>query len=181
MVLKCFNLPCSPPPTRGSGKERIQGRCTCLETVFGATPTYVVWKSGSSFCRLGGSCSLIYHKHFMDTKAVQTGRVGLATVVMWPSRDSPASDLAQVSRRDTEGCQEKFLAVPLSGKQRSVKSRDPQALHSYLYQQDKVCLRHSVKSYLYPPNITCLPCVLSQLRLCLSTCIQSARGSSKKL
>jgi hypothetical protein len=24
MVLKYFNLPLSPPPTRGSGKERIQ-------------------------------------------------------------------------------------------------------------------------------------------------------------
>lgn len=25
MIHKCFNLPCSLPPTRGSGKERIQG------------------------------------------------------------------------------------------------------------------------------------------------------------
>jgi len=24
MFLKCFSLPCSPPPTRGSGKERIR-------------------------------------------------------------------------------------------------------------------------------------------------------------
>ena len=171
MVPTCFNLPCSPPPTRGSGKERIQGRCTCLETVFGATPTYVVWKSGSSFCRLGGSCSLIYHKHVMDTRAVQTGRVGLATVVMWPSRDSPASDLAQVSRRDTEGCQEKFLAVPLSGKPRSVENLDPQALHSYLYQQAKLCLCHSVESFLYPPNISCPSHALTQHGSCFSTCL----------
>ena len=45
MVLKCFNLPCSPPPTRGRGKERIQGKGKCLERFFGATPIGV-WKSG---------------------------------------------------------------------------------------------------------------------------------------
>jgi hypothetical protein len=26
MVLRCFNLPYSPPPTRGGGKERIWGK-----------------------------------------------------------------------------------------------------------------------------------------------------------
>jgi hypothetical protein len=33
-VLKCFNLPSSPPPTRGSGKERLirqRKMWTCLE------------------------------------------------------------------------------------------------------------------------------------------------------
>jgi hypothetical protein len=33
MGFKCFNLPSSPPPTRGSGKERIWGKWTCLEMV----------------------------------------------------------------------------------------------------------------------------------------------------
>jgi hypothetical protein len=33
MVFKHFNLPFSPPPTRGSGKERIQGNWICLEMV----------------------------------------------------------------------------------------------------------------------------------------------------
>lgn len=33
MVLKCFNLPSSQPPNRGSGKERIQVKWTCLEMV----------------------------------------------------------------------------------------------------------------------------------------------------
>lgn len=35
-ALKCFNLPSSPPPTRGSGEERLIGQrrvCTCLEIV----------------------------------------------------------------------------------------------------------------------------------------------------
>jgi hypothetical protein len=33
MVLKGFNLPSSPPPTRGNGKERLWGKWTCLETI----------------------------------------------------------------------------------------------------------------------------------------------------
>ena len=35
MVLKCFNLPCSPPPTTGSEKESTQdaGKGACLEMV----------------------------------------------------------------------------------------------------------------------------------------------------
>ena len=42
-------------------------------------------------------------KHFTDTPAVQFSRVRLATVVTQPSRDSQASALAQVSRRDQQG------------------------------------------------------------------------------
>jgi hypothetical protein len=49
MVLKCFNLPCNPPPTKGSGKERIQGKWTGLERFFGTTPVYVIWKSAVQF------------------------------------------------------------------------------------------------------------------------------------
>lgn len=33
MVLKCFNIPFIPPPTRGSRKDRILGKWTCLEMV----------------------------------------------------------------------------------------------------------------------------------------------------
>lgn len=36
-VIKHFNLPSSPPPTRDSGKERIQGKWTCsLEQILSA-------------------------------------------------------------------------------------------------------------------------------------------------
>jgi hypothetical protein len=28
-VLKCFNIPSSPPPSRGSGKERLTGQRGC--------------------------------------------------------------------------------------------------------------------------------------------------------
>jgi hypothetical protein len=44
-VLKFFNLPCSPTST----KERILGKWTCLERLFGATPVWVVWKSAVQF------------------------------------------------------------------------------------------------------------------------------------
>ena len=33
-VLKHCNLPFSPPPTRGSGREKIQEKWTCLEKIF---------------------------------------------------------------------------------------------------------------------------------------------------
>jgi hypothetical protein len=45
MVLKHFNLSFNLPPTRGSGKERIWEKWTCLERFFGATSVCVVWKS----------------------------------------------------------------------------------------------------------------------------------------
>jgi hypothetical protein len=49
MVLKCFILPFSPPPTKGSGKGRIQGKWTCLEMVLGASPICVVRKLAVQF------------------------------------------------------------------------------------------------------------------------------------
>jgi hypothetical protein len=49
MVLKCFDLPASPPPTRGSGKEKIQEKWTCLERFFGAAAICVAWKSAVQF------------------------------------------------------------------------------------------------------------------------------------
>jgi hypothetical protein len=41
-------------------------------------------------------------KHLMDKPTVQFGRVGLATVVTRPSRDSQASASTQVNRRDQQ-------------------------------------------------------------------------------
>jgi hypothetical protein len=49
MVLQCFNLPFSPPPTRGSGKERIWKQWVYLERFFGTTPVCVVWKPEVQF------------------------------------------------------------------------------------------------------------------------------------
>lgn len=45
MVFKCFNLPSSPPPTRGSGEEKLIGQrrvWTCLEIVLWANPICIV-------------------------------------------------------------------------------------------------------------------------------------------
>jgi hypothetical protein len=52
MVLKCFNFPFSPPPTRGSGKERVQGKWTCLEKFFGVTFVCFIWESSVQFTNL---------------------------------------------------------------------------------------------------------------------------------
>ena len=51
-----------------------------------------------------------------------------------PSKNSQASSLAQVTKRDQgqQDSQEKFLAMPLLVKQRSAKTQDQQALHSYI-------------------------------------------------
>ena len=65
---------------------------------------------GSSVHRLGGS-GRSTHKHLMGTPTVQFGRIRVATMETGPSRDSQASTLAQVSRRDLEGHQES--TVPL--------------------------------------------------------------------
>jgi hypothetical protein len=88
MVLKCFNLTCSPPPTGSSGKERLRGKWTGLEMV--------LWSN----CHL--RCQEI------------SSSVHRSAAVAMPSRDSQASASAQVSRRDLEERQEKFSAVPLS-------------------------------------------------------------------
>jgi hypothetical protein len=81
MVLKLFNLPHNQSPTRGSGKERIQGRWICLERIFGATPICVVWKSTVQFTGQQVVAASSTHKHLMDTPIVQFGRVQLATAV----------------------------------------------------------------------------------------------------
>jgi hypothetical protein len=53
VVLKHFNLPASPPPTRGSGKERIQcsrWRDGLVEKwFFGVTPVCIVRGSSVQF------------------------------------------------------------------------------------------------------------------------------------
>jgi hypothetical protein len=116
MVLKCFNHPSSPSLTRGSGKERIQGwgwgEVELFRKALWSNSCLCCLAIGSSVHGLAGSSSLIH----LQTAAVQFGRVGLAIEVTQPSRDGQASALAQVSRRNHQKPQEKFLAVPLLGK-----------------------------------------------------------------
>jgi hypothetical protein len=80
IVLKHFNLPCSPPPTRGSGQERIWvcvGKWTCLEKVLWSNCHLCLLELSSSVHR-SAAAARSTRKHFMDTPAVQFGRVRIA-------------------------------------------------------------------------------------------------------
>jgi hypothetical protein len=85
------------------------------------------------------------------------------------NRDIQASASAWVSRRDQQEHQEKFSAVPLSGKQRSAKMWDPQKWHTSSISKSSSA-SVTVESYLYPPSIKCLPRVLILRLSCLSLC-----------
>jgi hypothetical protein len=77
LIIKCFNLPCSPPPIRGSGKERLlgyRGSRPVWKVFFGANPIYVVRKSAVQFTGIINS-SLI---HFTNIPAAQFSSVGIA-------------------------------------------------------------------------------------------------------
>ena len=104
MVLKCFNLPSSPPPTRGSEKERMWGKWTCLEMVLWSNSHLRCQEISSSVPRSVVAAQTT-HKHFTDTPEVQFSSVRIAAVVEKPSRNGqPSAESAQVSRRDQEGC-----------------------------------------------------------------------------
>ena len=126
MVRKRFNHPCSPTTTttRGSGKERIQRKWTCLERVLWSHSHLRCLELGSSAHRSAAAAAGSPRKCFMDTPAVQLSSVGMANTNQQP----------QISRRDQsqQECQENFSAMPLSGKRRSEKKQDQQALHSEL-------------------------------------------------
>jgi hypothetical protein len=92
MVLKCFNLPSSPPPTRGSGKERIQGKWTCLEMILWRNSCLCCQEISRSVHRSAVS-AWSTHKHFMDTPAVQFCRVRIAT-----TNQQQWHDLAETAR-----------------------------------------------------------------------------------
>jgi hypothetical protein len=72
MVLKHFNLPLSPPPTRGSGKERIR------ERVLWSNSYLCCLKTNSSVHRSVATAAPSIHKLFMDTSIVQFNRIGIA-------------------------------------------------------------------------------------------------------
>ena len=90
MVLRYFDLPYSPSPTRGGGEERMQGKWTCLERFFGITPICVVWKSEVQFTGQQAAAARSIRKHLTDAPAVQFGRVGLATAMVDTTVSLPA-------------------------------------------------------------------------------------------
>ena len=79
MVLKCFNLPSSPPPTRGSGKERIQGKWTCLGIVLWSN-FHLYFLEISSSVHRSATAPQSTPKHLMDKPADLFYRVGLANL-----------------------------------------------------------------------------------------------------
>lgn len=90
VALKCFNLPCSPPPNRGSKKERIQEKVDLLEKFFEQLPSvlyeYQQFSSQVSRQRQLDSLANTSQIHQQSSSVVR-----LATVVTGPSRDSQAS------------------------------------------------------------------------------------------
>jgi hypothetical protein len=111
---------------------------------------------GSSVHRLADSG----HKHFTDTPAVQCDRVGLATAVTRPSRDSQASALLWSSGGTSRNVRSSQLCL-------SQGSKDQQGQEIHKHCTASSIIKPSsgsviVKSYLYSPNITCSPCALPQ-------------------
>jgi hypothetical protein len=78
MVLKYFNLPCSPPVVVEKKGHRGWGKRTCLERFFGATPVCVVWKSAVQLTGQQAAAARSTRKHFMATPAVWFSRVRIA-------------------------------------------------------------------------------------------------------
>ena len=72
MVLKCFNLPSSPPLTRGSRKERIPGKGTCVERVLWSNSHLCCLEISSSIHRSAAAAQST-SKQFTDTPAIQFG------------------------------------------------------------------------------------------------------------
>jgi hypothetical protein len=73
-VLKCFNLPSSPPPTSGSGKKKvtgIQGNWTCLEIV--------LWSKSNLCCQ---DVSNPVHRNQLRLNPEEAARLG-CLVVPW--------------------------------------------------------------------------------------------------
>ena len=113
---------------------------------------------GSSVHGLAGSGSLIRSQ----TLPGYTSSLELGYQQQWHdlSRDSQASALAWVSRRDQQEHQEKFLAVPLSGKWRSRETNN-------------CCTISSVSVTQSSPIYTLLTSHVLHVS-CLITCVQSA-------
>jgi hypothetical protein len=114
-------------------KKKGCRKWTCLERFFGASSICVVWKSAVQFTGQQAVAAQSTCKHFMDTPVVQLDRVRIANMNQQrchclPCRDSQAS-ASTLKLSQQKECQKKVLAAPLSGKRRSVKKQDPQALH----------------------------------------------------
>jgi hypothetical protein len=148
------SLGANHPPEAVEKKERIWGGggVDLFRKVLWSNSRLCCLEISSSVPRSAGAARST-RKHFMAPPTVPAQKSQdskhKSTAVALPSRDSQASALARVSRGDTEGCQEKFSAVSLAGKQRSAKTQVPQVLHRQLYKQAKLRPCHGPPSPFY--------------------------------
>ena len=136
MVLKCFNLPFSPPLHKGSAKAMVwwKGKGICVEGVLWETPLCRIWKSASQFTgphkQLRSIC-----EHIKYTPAIQFGIVGIAAMnqQVWhylaeiarpQSWDKTAGGTSQNTRRSSQLC----LSQRIKDQQRSAKTGRPTSI-----------------------------------------------------
>jgi hypothetical protein len=167
MVLKHFNLPDNTPPTRGSGKERIIGEVDLFRKVLWSNSRLCCLEIRSPVHR-SATAAPSTHKHFTNAPAVQFGRVGLATAVTRPSRDSQASASVQVSRRDQGGIPEKVLVCASLSEQISEDERLTCIAQLALKASQAQPPSLSVESFLYPSKYYKSSMGLASAHDCLS-------------
>ena len=79
IVHKHFNLPSSSPRAIGSGKQRIQGKWTCLEMVLQSKSHLPHQEISRSVYRSAAAVQSTC-KHVIDTPELQLGRIGIANM-----------------------------------------------------------------------------------------------------
>ena len=129
MIFKCLNLPFSPTHSPEVVQKKGYREVGLFRNVPWRNSHLCFLEIGSSVHRLAAATQSTC-KHFTDTPAIQFGRVQLET---WSydleviARLQPQFESAGATIQEH---QEKFSAVPFSGRQRSAKIGDPQALYS---------------------------------------------------
>ena len=87
MALTCFNFPSSLLPNRGSGKERKQGKWTCLEMVLWSK--YHLSRQETSTGQQQQQLDPLTNTSWIYQQS-SPSNVWIAAVVALPSRDSQA-------------------------------------------------------------------------------------------
>jgi hypothetical protein len=178
-VLKCFNLPSSPPPTRGSGKERLLGHR-------GSGPVYSLEQilsalSGKKqFCwqeSAAAAAAQSTGKHFMNIPAVHFSSVGRANTnqKQWHDTETARS---QPSWHKSAG-----VTRTTRDARRSSLSCLSQRNENQQRQETRKCCSTSTLCKLcnqvLPPSLAMGSNILH--RSCLTTCLASANESLSRL
>jgi hypothetical protein len=181
MFFKSFNLPCSLPPTKSNGKERIQGKWTYLEWFFSTTPVGVVWKWAVQFRGWHWQLNLLINSSGADTLAIKFGSWISSSRDMTQQRLLVLSFGSSQQKWPTGTLGEVLRCASLWEAKISEDMRPTSIVQLAVSASQVFC--HSIEPYLYPPNIMSPLHALPQYGSCLSRCIQSALvcRSSKKL